>query len=93
MDTPRPRYHLRPLRNLPVRALLAARRTAVASGELRCMWPGAAWDIATLVWFRGICAPIIDRLVPVPIDRYHSPDGDCPLCNPPRSYGRDSFTV
>lgn len=35
--------------------MLKARRTAITRGELKHMWPGAAWDITTLWWYRGIC--------------------------------------
>jgi len=64
------------------RSLLDARRTAVARGELSRMYPGAALDVITLWWFRGLVAPL-SRLVrgPGPDERYHSPTGGCPLCS------------
>lgn len=69
--------------SVPVRSLLANRRLAVARGELTRMWPGAAWDLATLVWWRGLWGPIRARLRgPSPDALYHSTTGGCPLCNP-----------
>ncbi len=68
---------------VPIRHLLAARRHAVHTGEVHRMWPGAAWDVAMLVWWRGVVGPLRRRLRgPGPDERYHSPTGDCPMCNP-----------
>jgi hypothetical protein len=69
------------------RKLLARRREAVADGELAHMWPGAAWDLITSAWFRGVgdhtWRPLLRRLRgPGPDERYHSPTGGCPQCNP-----------
>lgn len=61
--------------------MLAARRSAVASGELRRMWPDAAWDAVSLVWWRGIFWPIHDRLWPPLTHAEAHPD--CPGCRPP----------
>lgn len=67
------------IRTVPM--LLASRRAAVAQGELSRVWPGAALDIVTLVWFRYTWHPIRDAFRgPGPDEVYHSPDGDCPLC-------------
>lgn len=64
-----------------VRALLAVRRTAVSRGEVARMWPGAAWDVAALAWFRYLWHPMRDRVRGPGLDEvYHSPAGDCPLC-------------
>lgn len=66
-----------------VRSLLHARRSAVATGEVRRMWPGAALDVVTLVWFRGVWGPVWRWWRgPGPDELYHSPGGGCPLCSP-----------
>jgi hypothetical protein len=63
-----------------IKNLLAARRQAVADGELRFMWPGAARDVVTLVWRRGIVYPLHDLIWPPRTCGQLFPD--CPLCNP-----------
>lgn len=45
-----------------IRHTLTFRRAAVARGELARMWPGAALDVASLIWWRGIYWPVADRL-------------------------------
>lgn len=62
-----------------IRSMLAARRVAVERGELRRMWPGAAWDVTTLVWWRGIYWPVHDSLWP-PVSHQEA-HPDCPGCN------------
>lgn len=47
-----------------LRSMLAARRVAVTRGEVTRMWPGAAWDLVTLTWWRGIYWPVVERIAP-----------------------------
>ena len=61
--------------------MLRFRREAVADGEYRFMWPGAAWDVVTLLWFRGVADNTWRMLRgPGPDELYHSPSGGCPHC-------------
>lgn len=67
-----------------LRAIPHERARAVERGELASVWPGAAWDMVSLVLWRGVVWPVVDVLrAPHPDDDYHSPTGGCPICNPP----------
>jgi hypothetical protein len=70
--------------SIPIRRLLDARRTAVNRGEVRCMWPGAAWDVATLLWWRGLYWPLVYGWRPA-----RDPHAGCAMCPTTRHRSRD----
>lgn len=76
-------------RCLPLKTVcdqLRLRRHAVDSGEVHRMWPGAAVDVLSLVWFRVVgdntWRPFLRWLHgPSPDEEFHSSSGECPLCS------------
>lgn len=63
-------------------ALPAIRHKAVAEGDRsisRHVWPGAAWDVASTLFWRGVFWPVYERL-PSTRQARRAATG-CPLCD------------